>query len=938
MQGTFMQVSILIPTFNRQKYLKRCVESIQKHTAEDYEIVFINTGTTKGGLKWLQSICRETANCHLIDTRGPGYADRVSQGLENSCGEYIVLLHNDVIVTGQWFDRMLDLLMTRSGIGCVGPMSNNVGGIQDIDHTEFLSDDQIDSFAHEFSLRNRHRRVTATELSGICVVSRRQTIEQIGGFDEQFATHDVMIEDLCLRSRLAGFKNTIAADVFIYHADKHKPLNPPDNSLHPMVEDRKAYHQKWNYLDPDNSTGKNALMLKALDKGVALNHSGRIRKAAEILSAGILYASQNRKLAFCMAEALTGVGDYRQALEILKNRLPSEKQDMRSLELMGYCHYGLERVEDAEKLAERLLSIKPASAPALNLKGLAALWRGDKKSAIHFYQKAFASDPGYGPAYTNLGILKQESDQIPEALELLEKGFILSAAEGNAAANFHSVITSLQAYDRAEMVFREAVGLYPQHKQLHYFLIDILLKSEKFESAMESIKQAIVRFGLDDGILDAALAIGPKVGPKTVNLADRKRGTVSLCMITKNEETHLARCLLSADVIVDEIIVVDTGSTDRTRDIATVFGARVDEFKWTDDFSAARNVSIAKASGDWIFVLDADEVLCSLNCTDFRKLISPSDANSVAYEFVTRNYTTKMNLIGWKPNDGLYPNEEAGCGWTASEKVRLFPNHPAIRFQYPVHELVEPSLEQKGVAVKRCHIPVHHYGKLIQKTTTAKKMPYYRLGKKKMVDMEGDAVSIRELAVQAAIVGNHHEAIDLWKRFISLQPNICDGYVNIGASYTQLGQYEAALTASQKALSLDPQRQEARYNYGISQLCLSNAGKAAEALELILQQHPDYLPAAFMLSAAYCCSGRKTKGMQGLAHLKKTAISPELSYRCLDLARCLILCRLMDYAILLLEVAIESCVVSADAHSLLSKINQLKKTAGETEISATAIG
>ena len=130
-----MQASILLPTFNRQKYLKRCVESIQKHTAEDYEIVFINNGTTKGGLKWLQSFIRKTTNCRMPDIRGTGFADHVSQGLQNSCGDYIVLLHNDVIVTGQWLDRILDLLMTRSDIGCVGPMSNNVDGIQEIGHT-----------------------------------------------------------------------------------------------------------------------------------------------------------------------------------------------------------------------------------------------------------------------------------------------------------------------------------------------------------------------------------------------------------------------------------------------------------------------------------------------------------------------------------------------------------------------------------------------------------------------------------------------------------------------------------------------------------------------------------------------------------------------------------------------------------------------------------
>ena len=80
-------------------------------------------------------------------------------------------------------------------------------------------------------------------------------------------------------------------------------------------------------------------------------------------------------------------------------------------------------------------------------------------------------------------------------------------------------------------------------------------------------------------------------------------------MIVKNEEKHLVKCLKSVRDIVDEMIVVDTGSTDKTKDIAQVFGAKVFDFPWTGDFSAARNHSLEQATGDWILILDADEVI-----------------------------------------------------------------------------------------------------------------------------------------------------------------------------------------------------------------------------------------------------------------------------------------------------------------------------------------
>ena len=84
---------------------------------------------------------------------------------------------------------------------------------------------------------------------------------------------------------------------------------------------------------------------------------------------------------------------------------------------------------------------------------------------------------------------------------------------------------------------------------------------------------------------------------------------ISLCMIVKNEENTLERCLTSVNDIVDEIIIVDTGSTDKTKDIARKFTDRIFDFVWIDDFAAARNFSFSQASMDYIMWLDADDVL-----------------------------------------------------------------------------------------------------------------------------------------------------------------------------------------------------------------------------------------------------------------------------------------------------------------------------------------
>lgn len=96
--------------------------------------------------------------------------------------------------------------------------------------------------------------------------------------------------------------------------------------------------------------------------------------------------------------------------------------------------------------------------------------------------------------------------------------------------------------------------------------------------------------------------------------------TISLCMIVKNEESILARCLDSLNGLMDEIIIVDTGSTDRTKEIAARYTDKVYDFQWIDDFSAARNFAFSKATEEYIYSADADEVLSEENRERFRLL------------------------------------------------------------------------------------------------------------------------------------------------------------------------------------------------------------------------------------------------------------------------------------------------------------------------------
>lgn len=146
---------------------------------------------------------------------------------------------------------------------------------------------------------------------------------------------------------------------------------------------------------------------------------------------------------------------------------------------------------------------------------------------------------------------------------------------------------------------------------------------------------------------------------------------LSLAMIAKNEEQYLDRCLKSVSTLVDEMIVVDTGSTDRTREIARDNGAVVYDFEWCDDFSAARNFSIEKTSGDWVVVLDADEYFAE-------------DYADVIREFISRGQQIgRFEFIARFVKDGLTQSSQYSSS-------RLFPRH--IRYMGRIHEQLVSDL------------------------------------------------------------------------------------------------------------------------------------------------------------------------------------------------------------------------------------------------------
>jgi tetratricopeptide (TPR) repeat protein len=660
----------------------------------------------------------------------------------------------------------------------------------------------------------------------------------------------------------------IAGDVFIHHYGSRTFIGNRIDYGSSLSGNRRIFIEKWSGEEVAQRFGVKLLVQNAAARADELFDKGDIEKATACLLGALKQAPCERSLYLRIAEMLVNEKRYQDAVGILE-ALGQSDSDQMQLALLGYCEEALGHNDKAREYAERALAIDPQAGLPMNVMGVLAFKNGECDVAEGYFRKAVEFNPGLGESYTNLGSLKWAAGETEEALKLFEQGFILSPTINDVAAAYHTAVVETKSFETAEAVFREAQALHPHHKRIAFLMIALLLQQEKHQSAMQEVEKAMIQFGIDDGILSAGLDIRNKIGPLEISRSKKNRATLSLCMIVKNEESHLAKCLMSVKPIVDEMIVVDTGSTDRTRNIALAFGAKVFDFLWTNDFSEARNYSLSKASGDWILVLDADEMVSPRDNCSLKKILSNGLNQRAAYLMVTHNYTDQVGARGWTANDGKYIEEEIGKGWVPSAKVRLFPNDKRIKFENPVHELVEPTLKKAGIKIKTCNIPIHHYGRLNQDKVVTKGEEYYLLGMKKILETKGDYYALKELAIQASELGKYDQAVRIWERVIELNPHDAVAYMNVGYAYLMLDQYGKASVFSKNALELDPDLREATLNYAGCELIAGNVKKAIGYLEKMLEKEPDYPPAMGRIAAAYLVDGQKKRGLKCLERLRK---------------------------------------------------------------------
>jgi len=281
--------------------------------------------------------------------------------------------------------------------------------------------------------------------------------------------------------------------------------------------------------------------------------------------------------------------------------------------------------------------------------------------------------------------------------------------------------------------------------------------------------------------------------------------TLSVCLIVRDSARTLPACLASIRPWVDEIVVVDTGSTDDSREIARQHGACVFDFPWIDDFSAARNESLRLASGKWLFWMDSDDTIDEANGRGLRALAYGGHAPGVL------GYVIQVHC----PGDSDHPAEV-----TAVDHVKLVRNDNRICFEGRIHEQILPSIRRLGGEVAWTDLFVVHSGS--DQSPSGKQRKYerdLRILQLDLAERPDHPFVLFNLGMTYADMGDHTAAEQWLRRCLivssPVESHVRKAYALLVSCLHQQRQYESAAAVCRQGLVHYPQDLELQFRRGV---------------------------------------------------------------------------------------------------------------------------
>lgn len=294
-------------------------------------------------------------------------------------------------------------------------------------------------------------------------------------------------------------------------------------------------------------------------------------------------------------------------------------------------------------------------------------------------------------------------------------------------------------------------------------------------------------------------------------------GTLSVCMIVRNEEALLGRCLQSVKSAADEIVVVDTGSNDSTIEVAKSFGAKIVEVQWKNDFARARNISLKSATSKWILWLDADDIV-------------PQESIPGLLELKSRSADCVFAMV--------VRNERPSNTGTEFMQARMFPNHPDIFFERSIHEQMMPSALRLGLKLENTKIVIEHHGYADPFILKQKARRNVEMLLKEFEKNGGDEVMQVEIADSFFLIEDYESACRWYNNVLSipdcqqLTPAIAaEAFCGLGNIHLKKESFQESADYFKEALKLSPWRLDVFYNQAVA---LELTGDIKGAVECLL--------------------------------------------------------------------------------------------------------
>ncbi len=345
-------------------------------------------------------------------------------------------------------------------------------------------------------------------------------------------------------------------------------------------------------------------------------------------------------------------------------------------------------------------------------------------------------------------------------------------------------------------------------------------------------------------------------------------------MIVKNEENCIERSLQSVKDLADELVIVDTGSTDGTLAIVQQFTDEIFHFLWNDDFSAARNFALSKATSDWVLFLDADEVIAQEDQQKIKELVA--EKNAVAYFLHQKEYTNDTTLTGFQYCVEKDAYNKGYLGFVVVENaIRLFRRDKEVSFSWRIHESIAPSLEARGIMPFDSDIFIHHYKQEKGKEVQHQKMlRYLAIGEQQLRETPHLAKPHYELGLIYYALGKYADAITAFQNVISLTPQEYRTYYKLGRCFVKVGRFVDAQSAFEKYLTFDDKNSDVYGELGLLAIKQGNVLDAERLLRKAIGLNPGNILARHNLSLLLLQLGRKDEATAFLHETEKSFPNP----------------------------------------------------------------